>query len=282
MKRIILCADDYGQNSTISQAIIELFKMRRISATSCMTNAPFWLSQASFLKPFLTQADIGLHFNLTEGAPLSKEMAQQGFGSLLHVLLKTHVNGINRQMIEAELHAQIDQFMLGTGRMPDFIDGHQHIHHMPVIRDVILSAYHDRLKAHGAYIRCVHDKSTFWRTDSSYIKRLIIQLSGAASFKKMLSKHKIPHNSSFSGVYMFSNPGQYQKQFCKFLADILDNGIIMCHPGLKNEIVADQDIVDKDIIASSRFTEYHYFQSEQFLMDCERFHVRITRFNHAI
>ncbi len=67
MKSIILCADDYGQNASISQAIVELLKLKCLSAVSCMTTSPHWFSQASWLLPYKDYVDIGLHFNLTHG-----------------------------------------------------------------------------------------------------------------------------------------------------------------------------------------------------------------------
>lgn len=277
MKRIILCADDYGQNSAISQAIIELFKGKRISATSCMTNSPYWLAHASWLKPYINQVDIGLHFNLTEGEPVSKEMKVKGFASLSRTLLKTHLNQINRSAIEAELHAQMDLFVQGVGRLPDFIDGHQHVHHMPGIRDALLRVYRDRLKSHGTYIRSVYDNTAHLKMGGAYIKRLLIQFSGAIALKMQLSNDKIPHNSSFSGIYPFSQHYYYHKQFRLFLSNVSDNGLIMCHPGLRNE-----SHCESDSIASSRFAEYNYFQSEQFLKDCDQSQAIISQFTQAI
>ena len=71
MKHIILCADDYGQNFAISQAIVDLFEKKRLSATSCMVTSPDWPRYSSLLIPFRDHVDVGLHFNLSEGFPLS-------------------------------------------------------------------------------------------------------------------------------------------------------------------------------------------------------------------
>lgn len=268
MKRIILCADDYGQNSAISQAILELIRENRLSATSCMTTSSEWLVFASWLKP-MQHVDVGLHFNLTEGQPVSQEMARVGFPSLRQILLKTHINQINKTVIAGELHAQIDQFQAGMGRLPDFIDGHQHIHHMPVIRDIFLEIYQDRLR--DAYIRAVYDPATYLQFGDAYVKRLLIQGSGAVSFKMQLLANKIPHNSSFSGIYTFSKSNQYAYYFRHFLTRISENGIIMCHPGLV-------DKTHNDAIQAARIDEYRYFKSEQFLQDCTINQVMIGRF----
>lgn len=271
MKRIILCADDYGQSSAISQAIIELIKYKRLTATSCMTTMPEWLSHAVELKPFINQIDIGLHFNLTEGLTLSKEMADEGFMLLPKLLMKAYLQRLNKDAIRAELCAQLDRFVLGLGRLPDYIDGHQHVHQFPMIRDVVLAVYEERLKQNGAYLRSVHDSKAFLRvTKKAYLKRIIIQLCGATSFKNQLLRRHIPHNSSFSGIYDFSDSKNYERMFRQFLQDIGDNGVIMCHPGLL-------DPNNSDVIARSRFDEYQYFQSEAFEQACKYYKISLAR-----
>ncbi len=259
MKKITLCADDYGQNQSISQAIIALLEKNRLSATSCMTTVPMWPEHAKWLHPLAHQADIGLHFNLTEGKPLSDILLNShGFMPLSQLLIKSYWRLLNAAAIEAELNAQLDAFEAAMGCMPDFIDGHQHIHQLPVIRDVLLKVYNQRLRKTDCYIRCVHDSKIYLRLN---IKKWMIQLLGAGGFKKRITRDKIPHNSSFSGIYHFSKGGQYSRIFPRFLAQIKDRGIIMCHPGLAP--------VDKaDVIAESRFHEYLYLESNQFVLDC--------------
>lgn len=66
MKRIILCADDYGQNDVISQAILNLIKKKRLTAVSCMVAGVDWARHAAMLAKVQDQIDVGLHVNLTE------------------------------------------------------------------------------------------------------------------------------------------------------------------------------------------------------------------------
>lgn len=268
MKRIILCADDYGQNTAISQAIIELIEKNRLSATSCMTNSPDWSSHAQWLQPLKDKADIGLHLNLTEGMPLSKNMQ---FMPLKELIIKAYSNQLDRDAIEIEFNSQLDQFEAGIGQKPDFIDGHQHIHQLPVIRDILIKIYADRLKNTHCYIRSVKDSMIFYRPlNPAYLKILAIQLLGAFAFQKLLDEHSIPYNTSFSGIYHFSQAKQYAKIFPKFLSKIGNKGIIMCHPGLA------ESKKENDSIADARYFEYQYFLSEQFLRDCDSKNVIIN------
>lgn len=277
MKRIILCADDYGQNTAISQAIIELMEKNRLSATSCMTTLPDWQIHAKGLEPFKTQKDIGLHFNLTEGRPLS-EAFRNTYGSelipLSKLIIRAYLRQLDQAAIEAECLSQLNRFEAVMGRMPDFIDGHQHVHQFPVVRDVIFAVYEKYLRQAGSYVRCVKDNQAFLRIkDSAYFKGMMIQLTGAYIFKQQLIKRKIPHNSSFTGVYQFNQNLNYAAEFPSFLNQIQDQGLIMCHPGLS--------ISTQDTIAESRHQEYLYFASDQFIQDCQAQQIILTRFHKS-
>jgi predicted glycoside hydrolase/deacetylase ChbG (UPF0249 family) len=279
MKSIVLCADDYGQTQAISQAIIQLFQQKRLSATSCLTTSPHFRSHAEWLKSPDIQAAIGLHINLTEGRPLSWALLNaegETFPALSQLMIKAHLRVLDFNVILAEINAQLDEFKAVMGHLPDFIDGHQHVHQLPVIRDAVLKIYDQRLRQHPhCYVRCVDDPSIFFRIkENAYIKRCLIQLNGASAFKKQLLQRKIPHNTSFSGIYNFelkpyseskshSQSNSYSQLFPIFLKQIKDNGLIMCHPGLPAEYS------DKDVIFYSRQDEYQYFMSQQFLEDCQ-------------
>lgn len=267
MKKIILCADDYGQNPSISQAIINLIEKKRLSATSCMTNSVYWPEHAKWLQPYKGKVDIGLHVNLTEGVSLSGHLKMMPLSGLL---MRAYLHQLNQPAIEAEVNAQLDKFVEEMQQLPDFIDGHQHVHQFPVIRDVILKIYEKRLKVNGTYIRSVNDNKILLRFSDAYLKKIIIQLTGAFAFKAKLKVMNIPHNSSFSGIYDFVNGKHYPEKFPEFLKKIQDNGLIMCHPGLLSDD-------ESDPIYSAREFEYRYFMSEKFLKDCSTHQVIISR-----
>lgn len=272
MKNIILCADDYGQNETISQAIISLVAKNRLSATSCMTTFSDWPAAAKWLLPFKNQIDIGFHFNLTEGQPASKALSEaHGFMPLTTLLLRAFCRRLNRQVIEAELHAQLDLFADAMGCMPDFIDGHQHVHQFPVIRHALLNVYEERLKETACYIRSIYEPdfiSCFLRGQRSF-KQFVLQASGAAALKSQLMKKQIPHNSSFSGIYEFNESAHYAEKFRGFLQTVKENGIIMCHPGVQSG----------DSIGAARNNEFAYLESDQFASDCLHSGVSLGRFS---
>lgn len=273
MKRIILCADDYGQDCNISQGIIDLIQQNRLSATSCITTMPDWFDHAKALKPFVNQIEVGLHLNLTDGVPLSSGM-QDGalFPSLFNLLQKAYRHHLDSLIIETECCLQLERFILGMGRLPDFIDGHQHVHQFPVIRDVVIRLYETHLAHHKSYIRCVDDRRLFLTLfRSGYFKRIIIQLCGAKTFKMQLLQAKIPHNTSFSGIYRFSSSDRYSQLFPRFIQEIDNDGIIMCHPGLT--CLNTHQKKGRDF----RYDEYQYFQSPLFDVLRNDYSIQLSR-----
>jgi predicted glycoside hydrolase/deacetylase ChbG (UPF0249 family) len=270
MKHIILCADDYGQNSAISQAIVELLKEKHISATSCLTTSPYWPSQAKWLEPFKQTADIGLHFNLTEGKPLSSDLS--GFWSLKNLMIQSNLRQINQKIIKAELRAQIDQFVNSFGQLPDFIDGHQHVHQFPIIRDAVIETFDELLRENSSYLRCTYDPKTLFRfNDVNYFKQLVIQLSGGIAFKRLVTSRNIPHNQSFAGIYNFADSYSYAELFPRFLNQAEDGGIILCHPALMSS-------EENEEMATSRHNEYLYFSGPKYSHDRLNNQFKLARF----
>jgi len=270
MKRIVLCADDYGQDKAVSTGILDLVKRQRLSAVSCLVNTAAWLQSAKDLSPHANNIDVGLHFNLTEGKALSKSFIDtygEDLFSLSTLMQRSFLRLLKMEVIEAECHAQFERFKEGMGFLPHFIDGHQHVHQFPIIRHAVLNIYQKYL-TQDAYIRLVNEKIK--PSDLFNFKKIVIYLSGTRGLKHLLKQQGIPHNSSFSGIYSFAKADHYPQLFPRFLAEIKDQGLIMCHPGIVS--------ISKDEIREARYAEYQYLMSDQFVRDCAELKVNITRF----
>jgi predicted glycoside hydrolase/deacetylase ChbG (UPF0249 family) len=270
-KRIVLCADDYGQAPAVSDGILALLAAGRLSATSCLVNQPDWPASAAKLIPFDVTASLGLHLNFTDGKPLSALYQQQvghTFMPLSQLLVRSMLSLLNPKAITAEIHAQLDAFETAMGFLPRFIDGHQHIHHLPVIRQALLDVYQGRMRDSGIKLRAVTQK------DGSIkgFKRAVIHFTGGRSFATRLDAWQIPHNTSFEGIYDFANANQYRTYFQQFLQQSADLGLIMCHPGLQSEDASDP-------IRHARWLEYQYFTSQDFLTDCAAADISIVPFH---
>jgi predicted glycoside hydrolase/deacetylase ChbG (UPF0249 family) len=263
-KRIILCADDYGQDAAVSTAIVELATLGRISATSCMTVTRYWPQAAPRIRDLRSRIDVGLHFTLNgSGLPTN----DSGYGGLGRLIVAAYSRRLDQTAIEKLLESQLDRFEQHAGAPPDFIDGHQHVHQLPVVRDALLAVYERRLRSSSAYIRSTATPSL---RRPAWIKSLIIGALGAWPLVRRMDALGIPHNNDFSGVYRFGTE-DYRRLVRSWLAAIADGGLMMCHPGLAGSSNTN------DPIRQSREREYHYFTSEAFIRDCEEFDVRLAR-----
>lgn len=270
MKKIILCADDYAQNKPISDGILRLALKQRINAISCMVNTPLWPELSLQLTRLKPKISIGLHFNLTFGNALSSEWQQhygRQFGSLLTLIMKSYVRQLNASAVEAEILAQLDAFKSATGALPDFIDGHQHIHQLPIIRDCWLQLY--RGKRTPPFFRRTCDGWDNLLCLNGAPKKQLVVLLGGMTFKTRLQKASIPSNTSFSGIYNFKKASHYHDYFKLFLKNSTDGGLIMCHPGLTSTDVT-------DALYQQRIHEFTYLMSDQYLTDLYDNHCELS------
>lgn len=258
---IILCADDFGLNSGISEGILRLVRKGRLSAVSCIVNSADFIVHARDLLSLREHVKIGLHFNLTEGYFLSSP--EKRCFNLNELLFKTHLGLIRLPFIIQELVAQLDQFAEAMQCLPDFIDGHQHVHQFPIIRKAVLAIYRQKLQGKGIFIRSTWPTLN---TSQSRFKTKILGLTGGKTLRKKLTQLGIPSNYYFSGIYDFMPNRNYREIFRMWLSLARENTLIMCHPGDSSSI---------DPIAPARLKELDYFLSDQFLYDCEEYHVHL-------
>ena len=210
MKQFLLCADDFGLSEEINLGILTLLEQQKLNAVSCMTNMPLWQKDGKKLTRFHQHAKIGLHFSLP-------------YRSLGILILQAYLGLLNAKKIQQMLEAQFNAFIDVIGSKPDFLDGHQHIHQLPKIREIFIHFYQTHYPDKQAFVRSsVNQQKNF--------KARLINLLGAKTLKKLLIKLNIPHNSSFSGIYNLT-PGQdYQRLLDRFISETKDGGLIMCHP----------------------------------------------------
>ena len=65
LKSVVLCADDYALNTPVSQGIVALALLGRLSATSVMVHSPTWAQDAVALCDVRDRLDVGLHLDWT-------------------------------------------------------------------------------------------------------------------------------------------------------------------------------------------------------------------------
>ncbi len=259
---LLLCADDFGLTRGIDEAIAKLVRAGRLSAFSCLTNGPAWRHDGPKVAKLRGQSQAGLHFNLTEGRPLSPALARHWpqMPSLPRLLLAAHARRLPSAALADELAAQWRVFEQISGHAPDFIDGHQHVHHLPGVRDLVLGW----ARARGLPVR----STAHVAGPGSAIKRWLIEHTGGRTLARSLVQRGLPHNRLLLGAYDFVAT-DYRALMQAWLALVpVDGALLFCHPGQATRAGAKGVAVEAhDGIAAARTRELAYLAGPDFRLD---------------
>lgn len=278
---LLLCADDYGLAPGVNAAIRDLIAQGRLTATSVMSLCPHWRSGADALRELKGKADVGLHFTLTDQPPLGAmpTLAPDGrlppLGRLMGWAYRGKLNGpVARVEIRDELSRQIDAFTDAWGGPPDYIDGHQHIHQLPGVREAVVEALAALPGAPpGPYVRlCGEPVTAVLRRGVAVPKTLLIGGLGGG-LRRMVRARGIPANDRFAGVYDFAGNRPFADLMSRFLDGIGGRTLVMVHPGLP-----DEELRRVDTLVEPRRTEYDYLRGPEFAALLEARNIRLTRF----
>jgi chitin disaccharide deacetylase len=263
-RRIWLCADDYGISPGVNRAIRDLIENGRLNATSAMVVGPaIGRDEVIALKASATanpRCAIGLHATLTAPfRPLTMHFRPTGGGLFLphtKMLRRGLMGRLDFELIHTELLVQLETFADLFGRAPDFVDGHQHVQLFPGVRDAFLAAV--KQAAPNAWIRqCGRDRPWTQRLDSP--KALVLDVL-SAQFKKRATRAALTFNPAFAGAYDFSKQPEFGALMRQFLQGTPDSGVVMCHPG-----VVDDVLISLDPLTVQREREYEFLRGEHFL-----------------
>ncbi|MEI6557921.1 MAG: ChbG/HpnK family deacetylase [Rhodospirillaceae bacterium] len=263
--RVVIAADDYALAPGVSRAILELIRRGRISATGCMTVSPFWKEHAGWLRPWRYTIDVGLHLTLTDHAPLGPMplLAPGGRLPSLGALLRASALGqIAMPEIAVEVQRQINAFVRHFRHPPAYIDGHQHVHLLPGVRQAVMLAL-GGLPAHVWLRDCREPPTAILRRGIAPAKALFIGWLGAG-LGQAIDFGRLPANRGFRGVYDFSGRVPFSELMARFLAPAGRNParppLVMVHPGFP-----DDDLRRLDPITDQRQVEYDYLSGDGFV-----------------
>lgn len=249
---LAICADDIGLVAGAADTASDLAAAGRLTAASCITTGPLWRREARAL----TGLELGLHFNLGEGAPLSPALAARWpvFPGLGQLIVLAHLGALPLAAIADEWRAQVDAFTDGTGREPEFVDGHQHVHHLPGVRRVVLDGV-ARFRAAPA----VRSTGRLLGPGAGF-KRGVIEATGGRRLEGELRRLGLHHNGALLGAYDFR--ADYREHVVAWLAAApTEGGLLFCHP------CANAPLDSGDPIAAARRREAAYLGSDGFGAD---------------
>lgn len=250
IKRVILCADDFGMGQAIDNGIIRLAELGRLGAASCLVDGPTITVHA----PALVQTGIqtGLHLNFTEA------LARPGLYLPLAMLIRrAYLRQLDAEVVRLQISRQLDAFEAVFGRAPHFVDGHQHIHQLPQIREALIALLAQRYPGPARpWLRCTRAAALDTTPFRYRFKAAIIQALGANKLAGLAGANGFYLNARFAGVYDFrGEESAYRVLLEGWLRHIGDGDLLMCHPA--GEVDAN------DPLGRQRFAEFSVLSGDE-------------------
>ncbi|MER8463580.1 ChbG/HpnK family deacetylase [Mesorhizobium sp. M1409] len=255
-RRIRLIADDYGLAPGVSAGILDLLDRGRLTGTSCMTGFPEWEAEAAHIKPFCGHVAVGLHLTLTDQPAITgrSSLAPEGrlppLRSLALPVLRGH---IAERDVHAELDAQYGRFIEALGRRPDFVDGHQHVHFLPVVRTWLrarLGEGSDRPALRGAPALTGQFASA---------PKVAAIAALAVGFNRSMQRAGFTLFKPLTGIYDWRQPEKFASVLQAAVEALPERGLFMCHPGH-----VDATLRARDTMQGVREVEFAALASDAF------------------
>ena len=140
-KLIIINADDFGLSDSVNNAVAEAFKKGLISDTTMLANGSAFNPAVALANERGFADKVGIHFNLTEGEPLTDEIKHcPAFceNGLFHNRINRlkPLNSAEKAAVYKELTAQAKKVKT-AGLSIDHADSHHHIHTAVFIAPIV-------------------------------------------------------------------------------------------------------------------------------------------------
>lgn len=212
-------ADDFGLGRGHDRVILSLLDQGRLTGTSVMVNdaiAPGDIAHLVVLRA--AGAQVGLHLNLTQPLP--------GLGRVwpLTRLMRGPVEGV-----AAALEAQLRAFVALFGSLPDYYDGHQHVHCLPAARPLVAGLP----RGPQTWVRV--PLPTTWAGRARNLRaaglKAAVVLGFAARARQVWAREGVPMNRDFTGFLRLDRPEAVRRWLPRLLAAAGPDCLVMVHPG---------------------------------------------------
>ena len=245
----------------VSRGLLEVAAAGRISAASAMTSLPDWRRAARDWADARPNADLGLHVTLTVGSPLGAmpQLAPGGELPDIGVIARAAVLGrLPGAEIEAEIGRQIDAFCEAFGAPPVHVDGHQHVHVLPGVREALFAALRDR-NLSGVVLRDSSDAPRRIARRSAFAAKALKVNAIALGYRRAARRAGFTLNDGFAGFSDFAPDDYGAGRFATYLTAPGHSHLVMCHPGR-----VDDALRRLDPVTAARETELAFFLSDAF------------------
>ena len=245
MNSVIINADDFGVHPAVDDAVLALAQHGVLRSTSVLA----WHRLNPRALDLLDSQGVscGLHLDFTSAA------SHSGAGwaySLKELIQRTWLRRLCARSVRTAVTQQLDRFEHAAGRAPAFVDGYQHVHQFPVIRETLLAVLNERYILPPA-LRDTRPR--VWRG----AKAALIGALGAGTLARQARHQALQTNLDFAGVYDFEPNADLPQLWRGWLASMPPvNGMVMCHPATAP--------MATDPISPARVAEFKFLASPDF------------------
>ena len=244
----LLHADDLGLADGVDAAIIDLARKGKLQGASLLVNGPSAEAAVAAWRDLASPPPLTLHLCLTEGHRLPNcPDLPSGFGTLLLASLLPWQRQRFAPQLRTLLQQQINRYRQLTGLRHIRLDGHQHIHLVPLVLDAVL----DLSRSESiTWVRTTRESlpeglslRLWWRSiqTGGLIKWLVLQLLSGLAIPR-LRQAGLATNRRFAGVLfsgsMFGTAFRrsWETAYSSIAVDRASQPVVLIHPALPNAV----------------------------------------------
>ena len=232
---MIVNADDFGLSPGVNEGVLEAHAAGVVSSVSVLVNAPGWEHALAALRGAAT-LDVGLHLNLTAGAPVSGgggslvDPRTGRFHGLAGLVARALTGRIDPKQVAEECGAQLARLRMAGVRVTH-IDSHRHVHALPGVWAAVVAT----ARANGvAFVRVPIERGTTGAVAKRWAIAAAWQLAARGA-------EPARHADRFRGIALQNEPAFLVRLLA--LLDRLEPGTteLMVHPGRPDVALAAWD-----------------------------------------
>ena len=175
--KLIINGDDIGYSESCSNAIAEALRKHLITHTTMMANGESFETAVALAKQFHLESKVGIHFNLTEGKPLTAAITAcaaftaNGRFHKQYLRCPRQLKKAEQEAVFEELSAQAER-MLAAGFAVAHADSHHYIHSFlflaPIAAQVCRAYGIRRVRLNRTFDTAKHPRVTEGRMDNAW------------------------------------------------------------------------------------------------------------------
>lgn len=275
--RLIINADDFGFSKSVNEAIFVLARLGSLTSTTVMVNMPYANKAKELLR--LNKFGVGLHFNLTQGKPISERKTISSlvnssgeFYSFKDFRIRSKKGLVEKGQVFKELQAQYKKLYDIIGDRITHLDSHQAVHKYKPVSDAVYE-FGKQKKING-----IRSPQHYFINKNYKIERPVITNIIKYGPKRIITEaYYHYYNRKFSKYYKIPNGELLNYSFKKVdtliaLSDIVKNSTTMkitleisCHPAIS------VDDLPKSKLTKKRVKEYEIMKSNEFKNSLQKF-----------